>query len=165
MASLTRLGLSGIPRPETREQIIYDLLSVSLEVNTELSAPAIGAASAVIDLFAESIEAGSELGVPSLGHIYNLSAQSIEAVSEVSAPYLKGEATLSSQDLLDIADAVYDKFVSEGFNPVHCSEVWQLMGLDSSNPTTTTQTSADTGTIHQDITGDGVNTSTITRTS
>ena len=43
--------------------------------------------------------------------------------------------------------------------------VWKLMGLDTTNPVTTTKTSADVGTIHQNISGDGVNTSTITRTS
>ena len=45
------------------------------------------------------------------------------------------------------------------------NDVWQLMGLDKDNPVTTTQDDVDTGTIHQDISGDGVTTSTIQRTT
>ena len=42
-------------------------------------------------------------------------------------------------------------------------ELWQLHGLDISNPMTVTQTERSVGTIHQDITGDGDNTSIVTR--
>lgn len=44
-------------------------------------------------------------------------------------------------------------------------DIWQLMGLDKANPITTTQSATDVENIHMNITGDGVNTSTITRTN
>lgn len=43
------------------------------------------------------------------------------------------------------------------------SELWELQGLDSSNPMTVTKTSRIAGDINQTISGDGLNTSTVTR--
>ena len=43
-------------------------------------------------------------------------------------------------------------------------EIWQVMGLDPNNALTTTDTSRSVGEITQSITGDAVNTSTVTRT-
>ena len=116
MAQITRLGLSGTPRVNTREQIVYTLL-------------------------ADDIQSLTELGTPVLG----------------------GELTLTDADLEAIADAVYNKFVLEGFDPVKIMEMWQLMGLDAVNPVTTTQNDTNVDTIALDITGDGVTTSTISR--
>ena len=42
-------------------------------------------------------------------------------------------------------------------------ELWQLDGLDSSNPMTVTPTSRTTGSISQTISGDGETTTTVTR--
>jgi len=42
-------------------------------------------------------------------------------------------------------------------------ELHKIQGLDENNPATTTQTSVDAGTIHVDITGDGVTSTTFTR--
>ena len=43
-------------------------------------------------------------------------------------------------------------------------ELWTLQGLDASNPLTVTPTSRVAGDIDQDITGDGLSNSTVTRT-
>lgn len=43
-------------------------------------------------------------------------------------------------------------------------ELWRLQGLDAANPMTVTPTSRVAGPISQTITGDGENTSTVTRT-
>jgi hypothetical protein len=43
-------------------------------------------------------------------------------------------------------------------------ELWQLQGLDVDNPMTVTPTTRTTGTIDLEITGDGVTTTTVTRT-
>jgi hypothetical protein len=42
-------------------------------------------------------------------------------------------------------------------------EYFKILGLDPNNPSTTTQTNWDAGNVHIDITGDGVNTTTMTR--
>ena len=70
---------------------------------------------------------------------------------------------VSEEDIDRIANAVYEKFVAEGFNPTLITEMWKLMGLDSNNPVTTTQTDTNVDDIELDITGDGITTSTITR--
>jgi len=43
------------------------------------------------------------------------------------------------------------------------TELHKIQGLDSDNPATTTPNSVDAGTIHIDITGDGINSTTFTR--
>ncbi len=48
-------------------------------------------------------------------------------------------------------------------NQTQLRELWQLQGLDVSNPMTVTPTSRDTGTISQVISGDGQTSSTVTR--
>jgi ligand-binding sensor domain-containing protein len=54
-----------------------------------------------------------------------------------------------------------DNVLQTGFTKV--DEMHKVMGLNSSAPVTVTPTSLDAGTIHVDITGDGVTTTTETR--
>ena len=61
-----------------------------------------------------------------------------------------------------VEDLTVNVAVDDGF--VKVDELWKLQGLDPSNPMTVTQTSRQTGTINQTISGDGENTSTVTRT-
>lgn len=54
--------------------------------------------------------------------------------------------------------------ISDGLlEPTHVDDVWALHGLDAANPMTVTPTSRVTGDINQVISGDGENTSTVTR--
>ena len=61
-----------------------------------------------------------------------------------------------------VQDLTVNVAVDEGF--VKVDELWKLQGLDSANPMTVTPTARSTGAISQTISGDGENTSTVTRT-
>ena len=74
----------------------------------------------------------------------------------------------------DIAQAVWAELTSSyntgdsfggSFNIVHIliNELHRLQGLDSANPMTVTRTTRHAGNINQQITGDGENTTTVTR--
>ena len=61
-----------------------------------------------------------------------------------------------------VIDLTVNRAVELGFLQV--DELWKLQGLDAANPMTVTPTSRVAGPISQTITGDGENTSTVTRT-
>jgi hypothetical protein len=54
--------------------------------------------------------------------------------------------------------------VDEMIYGIYQRDMWQLMGLDKSNPLTVTKTSQAAGGVNQTISGDGENTSVVTRT-
>lgn len=66
--------------------------------------------------------------------------------------------TNSSSATLIQPDATFDVI-----DATRLLEIWQLLGLDISNPLTVTKTSQAAGAISQTIGGDGENTSTVTR--
>lgn len=79
-------------------------------------------------------------------------------------------------DAPDIADAVWEadivNYITSGTmgermaaEIAMVADIWQLDGLDISNPMTVTTTSRTAGTISQAISGNGTTTSTVTRTA
>lgn len=66
-------------------------------------------------------------------------------------------------DALAVSLAVVDGLVDA--MTVRVSDMWQLQGLDGSNPAVFTPAAFDVGTIHINVTGDGTATTTLTRTT
>lgn len=73
-----------------------------------------------------------------------------------------GDVIDESTGTADVQDFTVNAAVDLGFYKV--DELWALQGLDAANPMTVTPTSRVAGAITQVISGDGENTSTVTRT-
>lgn len=101
----------------------------------------------------------------------NLSGTTIKDVTDVSATFSTVNTKL---DTIETATSTYlDATVSSRLadadyvaaDNTKIDELHKLQGLDISNPMTVTSTSRNVGTIALDITGDGVTTTTVTRTA
>ena len=79
----------------------------------------------------------------------------VAGAGEYAVRFFNGSALLASGCIIwNGAAEVNDLFLDE---------LHKLEGLDSSNPVTTTPTSRDAGSVSQVISGDGITTSTVTR--
>lgn len=122
-------------------------------------------ATGAIDADALAADAGTEIGTA----VWASTTRTLTALDEDSTT-LDLDATIRAalgmaSANLDTQLAAIDDFLDTEVAAIltRVTEMWQLEGLDISNPMTVTPNSRDAGTISQTISGDGTTTTTVTR--
>lgn len=147
IGTVTRLGLSGIPRElygsfaGKASGTVDNLLANDVESASEVTAPAVGqihvldatdvesaseltvpAVGQVHALLANDVESASELTTPAVGQIHALTATSIESASELTTPAVGQEHALTANDV-ESASEVSAPTLLEGTHVLFAEDV------------------------------------------